>query len=428
MRMLLLIALLPVLAATLMPERENIFAAGMLNFSSFRATVLFSTRTHLIAITTGRHTGGDVSARNVVVRTSTKGGAFGTWTPPRIIATVSAPTLEANGGLYTGTGIYDPVTKEAQLYWGECLEKCHPGEGGQGSMAAPTFMLTVSTDNFESHWEHINQTASVAKAGRDPEAFLPFNWFDNAAVVYDAGSITVSTGTGAAVESKDRRARGWEEGGLVLVGSIHNFSNHSKNASYDKWAVCYHSSDHGRTLARGVDVHPDEASNISVNEPQLAKFANGTLLLVGHGDALYPGRNRLSMATSTDFGRTFSPPRNVPGLVQPGLGLGLLIHNDAIYISYANNGTTGEAAHDASRNNLTVATSTDQGHSFTTRSVDRRFTGLSAMALTPTSSGDEADGAEDGQMLGVLYEAGNKRFDGDGVWFARMPLSDSAKH
>ena len=63
MRMLLLIALLPVLAATLMPERENIFAAGMLNFSSFRATVLFSTRTHLIAITTGRHTGGDVSAR-----------------------------------------------------------------------------------------------------------------------------------------------------------------------------------------------------------------------------------------------------------------------------------------------------------------------------------------------------------------------------
>ena len=147
MRMLLLIALLPVLAATLMPERENIFAAGMLNFSSFRATVLFSTRTHLIAITTGRHTGGDVSARvratkemldgmactmakcvtvslvfflgdlsriasadvrsllrptllqNVVVRTSTKGGAFGTWTPPRIIATVSAPTLEANGGL-----------------------------------------------------------------------------------------------------------------------------------------------------------------------------------------------------------------------------------------------------------------------------------------------------------------------------------------
>ena len=50
------------------------------------------------------------------------------------------------------------------------------------------------------------------------------------------------------------------------------------------------------------------------------------------------------------------------------------------------------------------------------------------MALTPTSSGDEADGAEDGQMLGVLYEAGNKRFDGDGVWFARMPLSDSAKH
>ena len=59
-------------------------------------------------------------------------------------------------GLYLGTGAYDPITKEVQLYWGECLEKCHPKQGGV--MTAPSFFLTVSTNGF-STWTHVNQTA-----------------------------------------------------------------------------------------------------------------------------------------------------------------------------------------------------------------------------------------------------------------------------
>ena len=110
-------------------------------------------------------------------------------------------------GLYTGTGTYDPVTEEVQLFWGECLEKCHPHAGGQGVMEAPTFMLTVAKHPF-TEWTHINQTqlvvdklhppdperalsyrnfrgAVVLPAPQEPptvESLLPYNWFDNAVV------------------------------------------------------------------------------------------------------------------------------------------------------------------------------------------------------------------------------------------------------
>ena len=81
---------------------QNLFPAGMLGFSSFRGTVLVNTPTHVVAFATGRHSGGDVSARNVVVRTSTQGGITGSWSAPKIIANVSASSLQAGDGLYTG--------------------------------------------------------------------------------------------------------------------------------------------------------------------------------------------------------------------------------------------------------------------------------------------------------------------------------------
>ena len=62
-----------------------------------------NTPTHLVAFATGRHSGGDVSARNVLVRTSTMGGIAGSWSTPKIIANVSASSLQAGDGLYTGT-------------------------------------------------------------------------------------------------------------------------------------------------------------------------------------------------------------------------------------------------------------------------------------------------------------------------------------
>lgn len=429
-------------AAISSPPAENVFPAGMLGFSSFRGTVLVTTPSHLVAFATGRHAGGDVSARNVVVRTSTMGGRRGSWSAPQIIANVSDSSLQAGDGLYTGTGVYDPVTKETQLFWGECLERCHPGQTGAHVMSAPTFMLTASTDHFKT-WHHVNITAGVVAAGiADPEQFLPYNFFDNAAIIWPQHRHERSQWFDqAATHSRDDGISGWPASGLVLVGSCHTFkSNHGppNSSNCSECAACcsrsgtvtYHSSDHGRTFRRGVQLTPPpaEPSQLAmVDEPNLGLLPDGTLIQIGHGDAESPGRNTLAMSRSTDNGRSWANPTKIKGLVQPGCGLGLLVDQGVIYISYDNNGTLATAspnAHDASRNNLTVSHSTNGGASWESRLVDPRFTGLSALAKVrqPTSN-NSRDRAEVGTTkLGVLYEAGHKRFDGDGIWFATLPL------
>ena len=220
----------------------------------------------------------------------------------------------------------------------------------------------------------------------------------------------------------------------MLVGSCHAFKAipgppHSSNCS--ECAACcsrsgtvtYHSSDHGRTFQRGIELTPPAAKPsqlVMVDEPNLALLPDGTLIQVGHGDAQSAGRNTLAMSRSTDHGRSWAPAKKIDGLVQQGCGLGLLVEQGVIYISYDNNGTlatAGPNAHDASRNNLTVSHSTNGGTSWYSRLVDPRFTGLSALAKV----GQLASNA-DVEKLGVLYEAGAKRFDGDGVWFATLPL------
>ena len=51
------------------------------------------------------------------------------------------------------------------------------------------------------------------------------------------------------------------------------------------------------------------------------------------------------MAASTDNGFSFHGLGKVPGLVQPGCGLGLVVHRGVIYVSHDNNGTASLAVH-----------------------------------------------------------------------------------
>ena len=163
-------------------------------------------------------------------------------------------------------------------------------------------------------------------------------------------------------------------------------------------------------------------------EPQLGALSNGSVVIIGHGDARSAGRNTIATALSTDHGRSFGPLRKLPGLVQPGCAVGFLIHEDVMYVSHDNNGTIvtdivspkipGKAMdlHDASRNNLTVSSSSD-GESWSHVLIDGRFTGASTLALIPPTAGGAAE-------LGVLYEAGDHRFDGGGIWFAKIDATD----
>ena len=163
-------------------------------------------------------------------------------------------------------------------------------------------------------------------------------------------------------------------------------------------------------------------------EPQLGALSNGSVVIIGHGDARSAGRNTIATALSTDHGRSFGPLRKFPGLVQPGCAVGFLIHEDVMHVSRDNNGTIvtdivspkipGQAMdlHDASRNNLTVSSSSD-GESWSHVLIDGRFTGASTLALIPPEAGGAAE-------LGVLYEAGDHRFDGGGIWFAKIDAAD----
>ena len=143
--------------------------------------------------------------------------------------------------------------------------------------------------------------------------------------------------------------------------------------------------------------------------------------MVGHGDAQGRGRNTLAMASSTDNGYSFGTPRKISGLVQPGCGIGLLVAHDTgtIYISHDNNGTlatAGPTAHDNSRNNLTISKSADGGFTWRNHLIDPRFTGLSMLARIPRVDSGYND------RIGILWEAGSKRFDGDGIWYTTLPL------
>ena len=76
------------LAPAAEPPLQHLFVPGTLGFTSYRATVLVATPTHLVAFTTGRCSDtpacrGDISSRSVVVRTREQqiGGSGGSLEP-----------------------------------------------------------------------------------------------------------------------------------------------------------------------------------------------------------------------------------------------------------------------------------------------------------------------------------------------------------
>ena len=58
---------------------------------------------------------------------------------------------------------------------------------------------------------------------------------------------------------------------------------------------------------------------------------------------------------------------------------------------------------------------TDVGQTWALRSVDTRYTGLSMLADVGAPGGE--------RRLGVMWEGGPKRFDGDGIWFTTLPFA-----
>ena len=221
--------------------RSNVFPPQMLGFGSYRGAVLVSAPGVLVALSTGRCSwpqcpGGDVSGRSLLVRRSLDRGLQ--WDAPRFVANASALTLEAGDGVYLGAAVYHEASKRVLVFWGMCLEKCRPDchtmggkEGrscGTSIMSAPSYMLTASSDGFET-WAHTNLTR-LCDSPR-PSWFFPRAFMDNAAVALNNGQ-------------------------LLLAGDFHNSSRDDAyaylNVSGWRGVFTLLSSDGGRV--RGLDL------------------------------------------------------------------------------------------------------------------------------------------------------------------------------
>ena len=180
--------------------------------------------------------------------------------------------------------------------------------------------------------------------------------------------------------------------------------------------MCITSSDHGKSWRRrGFFGAPSAGVQL-----QIGQFSNATLL--GMGQSGPSQASNLEFAISVDGTTSWSTAQEQADLPSQ-VGADMLVRRDVIYVSHDfNRSHDPGAAHDLDRNNMTVSTSKDFGRSWShlpllpvnPASGVRTFSGASCLA-------DLSVAAE--PSLGVLYERGADRFDGDGVWFVAIAYS-----
>eukprot|EP01047_Picozoa_sp_COSAG01_P005482 COSAG01_NODE_188_length_22632_cov_15.284915_9_plen_1110_part_00 len=367
------------------PEGVPLFSEGDMGYDSFRGTVLLQEvgRPWLIGFACGRKGGGDVSGRDLFLRRSSNGGR--SWDAPKQWARVSNQSLLAGDGVYMGSAVFDTRTNTSMVFWGDCLEKCagqhgNPRRSNETVLAAPSFMMTRSTDSFET-WTTENLTAL------NPHFPFPVNTYGYG--LQDAqGRILFcgpyGRGTAGCMRSQD--------GGHHFV-ALHN-----------------------TTAREGLTWSEQQMTRLSARGPN-------TLMMVGHGAGTSEEQSGYLMSFSKDFGESWDQPTALPAVRQPGCQGSLLAVGDTVIISHPNNGTGYlPGNHDPARNHMTLSF-IQRGWESNWKAwrhhlVFAGYSGYSAMQDLSVGSAGEA-------AVGLIYERGVKRFDED-VWVAVVPVKDLA--
>ena len=368
------------------PEGVPLFRAGDMGYASFRGTVLLQEvgRPWLIGFACGRSNGGgDVSGRDLYLRRSSDGGR--SFDKARQWARVSNESLLAGDGVYMGSAVFDTTTNTSMIFWGHCLEKCagqhgNPRRSNETVWAAPSFMMTRSTDSFET-WTTENLTAI-----NDPEVF-PEN-------TYGYGLQDPTTGD------------------ILFCGPYT-----MKGA-----AGCMVSSDRGHRFRALPLVSPPPAlTEHSWSEQQMTRLTplgSKHLMMLGHGHGNTKASSDFLISFSDSFGKSWTKPSQLAAVRQPGCQGSLLAVGDTVVVSHPNNGTGYlPDNHDPARNHMTLSYSRrgwESGSTWKHHLVYAGFSGYSAMQDLSVGSAGEA-------AVGLIYERGKKRFDED-VWVAVVPL------
>ena len=280
-----------------------------------------------------------------------------------------------------GSAVFDTRTNTSMVFWGDCLEKCagqhgNPRRSNETALAAPSFMMTRSTDSFET-WTTENLTAL------NPHWPFPVNTY----------------GYGL----QDGQGR------ILFCGP------------YDRnTAGCMRSQDGGHhftalqntTARNGLTWSEQQMTRLSARGPK-------ELMMEGHGAGTTKEQSGYGVSFSHDFGESWESPIALPAVRQPGCEGSLLAVGDTVVISHPNNGTGFlPNNHDAARNHMTLSFSHRGWESgwkeWKHHLVFAGFSGYSSLQDLSVGAAGEA-------AVGLIYERGEKRFDED-VWVAVVPV------
>ncbi len=267
----LLVAAVALAAQAPLKDQVDVFTSGTDGYHTFRIpAIIVAPNGDLLAFCEGRKRGrGDAGDIDIVMKRSADGGK--TWSRMQVVADHGPHTIGNPCPVVDGNTIFLLLTRNR----GNESERAIM----QGKTREPrTVWLTKSTDNGHTWSETVNISATTRKPH--------WRWY--------------ATGPGVGIKLRLGRFKG-----RLVIPCDH--SDHSSGGHPYRSHVIY-SDDHGATWRLG-GVAADRC-----NECQVVELADGSLMLNMRS---YHGKGRRAIATSTDGGLTWTPPRLDDELIEP---------------------------------------------------------------------------------------------------------------
>lgn len=350
--------------------RTDVFVSGRDGYHTYRIpSILRSPGGDLLAFCEGRRDGGgDTGNIDLLVKRSSDGGR--TWGPATVIWD------DGDNTCGNPCPVVDATTGEILLL------ACHnPGPAHEAEITAGTSTGT--------------RTVWLLKSGDDGRTWSAPCEITDEVKKPDWGWY--ATGPGISIQLQHG-----PHAGRIVVPCNHSY--HEGGHLLREAHVIY-SDDHGATWQLGGTVGPD------TNESQVAEVPDGrgTLLINMRS---YAGHHCRAQSTSEDGGLTWTPPADVPALVEPVCQGSILTWNRATpsepLMLFSN------PANATKRLDLTARASTDGGRTWSL-----------AVLLQPGPGAYSCLVAIDDTAAGCLYECGPKKPYAK-IVFARFTADDFA--
>ena len=361
----LLLPLVCVASAIAAVDQTDVYVSGQDGYHTYRIpAALHAKNGDLLAFAEGRkNAGGDAGDIDLLVKRSTDGGK--TWGAQQLIWD------DADNTCGNPCPVLDESTGTLFLFsthnLGSDREKDIIARTVRGSRSV---WVIASTDHGAT-WAKPREVTSTTK---DPS----WTWY--------------ATGPGIGIQIKHG-----PHAGRLVIPCDYNYDNPdgSKKALQGSHAIF--SDDHGKTWQLGGTMKPQ------MNECQVAELfdGRGTLLMDMRS---YRGLSARAQSTSTDGGKTWTTPVDVPALVEPVCQASLVRADAAKLLLFSN------PADPKKRVNLTVRASADDAKTW--REVAVLHAGPAAYSCLVALSATEA---------ACLYERGEKR-PYEKITFARFAI------